>query len=208
MVERVRVVLDAVDPLSLAGLAAYLESRPEVTVLPADQRSEAEVRVVAVDRLTPEVVSALRRAAVEIGTPVVLVTSEISESELLTAVECRVMAVVPRGAATSDRLLQSVQAAAGGGGVLPPSLIGELLNHVERLQREVLLPHGLNSAGLTAREVEVLRLMADGLDTGEIADKLSYSERTVKNVFYGVTRRLNLRNRSHAVAYALRAGMI
>jgi DNA-binding NarL/FixJ family response regulator len=208
VVERVRVVLDAVDPLSLAGLSAYLESRSEVTVLPADQRSQAEVRVVAVDRLTPEVVSALRRAAVEIGTPVVLVTNEISESELLTAVECRVMAVVPRVAATSERLLQSVQAAAEGGGVLPPSLIGELLNHVERLQREVLLPHGLNSAGLTAREVEVLRLMADGLDTGEIADKLSYSERTVKNVFYGVTRRLNLRNRSHAVAYALRSGMI
>jgi len=49
---------------------------------------------------------------------------------------------------------------------------------------------------------------ADGFDTNEIAGKLCYSERTVKNVIYGVTHRLKLRNRSHAVAYALRAGMI
>jgi DNA-binding NarL/FixJ family response regulator len=46
------------------------------------------------------------------------------------------------------------------------------------------------------------------LDTTEIAGKLSYSERTIKNVYYGMTARLNLRNRPHAVAYALRRGMI
>ncbi len=54
----------------------------------------------------------------------------------------------------------------------------------------------------------MLRLMADGMDTAEIAQKLCYSERTVKNVIYGVTSRLNLRNRPHAVAYAMRAGAI
>jgi DNA-binding NarL/FixJ family response regulator len=56
--------------------------------------------------------------------------------------------------------------------------------------------------------VEVLRLLADGLDTSEIAHKLAYSERTVKNVVHDVTTRLQLRNRSHAVAYALREGLI
>ena len=40
------------------------------------------------------------------------------------------------------------------------------------------------------------------MDTGEIASKLSYSERTVKNVMHGLTTRLHLRNRAHAVAYA------
>jgi DNA-binding CsgD family transcriptional regulator len=91
---------------------------------------------------------------------------------------------------------------------MPPNLVGELLKHIERLQRDVLTPHGLTAAGLTPREVDVLRLMADGLDTAEIAGKLCYSERTVKNVIYGVTHRLKLRNRSHAVAYALRSGLI
>ena len=46
------------------------------------------------------------------------------------------------------------------------------------------------------------------MDTAEIATTLSYSERTVKNVLHDVTSRLQLRNRSHAVAYALKQGMI
>ncbi len=206
--EQVRVALQATDPLSLAGLTRCLESRPEVQILGPEQRADADVTVVATDRLTSDVISALRRAAAEVGKPVVLVTKEITESELLTAVECRVVAVLPRVGATGDRLVHSVLAAAAGGGVMPPHLVGELLKHVERLQREVLTPHGLNASGLTPREIDVLRLMADGMDTAEIAGTLCYSERTVKNVIYGVTHRLKLRNRSHAVAYALRAGMI
>jgi DNA-binding NarL/FixJ family response regulator len=54
----------------------------------------------------------------------------------------------------------------------------------------------------------VLGLVADGLDTREIATKLSYSERTVKNVLHDVTNRFQLRNRAHAVAYALREGLL
>ncbi|HET9516151.1 MAG TPA: response regulator transcription factor [Actinoplanes sp.] len=206
--QRVRVVTSAADPLSLAGLTSCLESRPEVVLLRPEQRAEADVAVVATDRLTADVVAGLRRAAATSGIPVVLVIQEITEAELLTMVECRVVAVVPRGWATGERLLRSVLAAASGGGVLPANLVGELLKHVERLQREILAPNGLNAAGLTPREIDVLRLMADGMDTAEIAGELCYSERTVKNVIYGVTHRLKLRNRSHAVAYALRAGMI
>ncbi len=54
----------------------------------------------------------------------------------------------------------------------------------------------------------MLKLVADGLDTAEIADSLAYSERTIKNIIHDVTARLNLRNRSHAVAYAVRQGLI
>src|SRR5262249_47529624 len=86
-VQRVRVPVDAMDPVSLTGLTAYLEPCSEVTVLPADQRTNAQVRIVATDRLTSVVVSRLRRAATQTGTPVVLVIDEISEAELLTAVE-------------------------------------------------------------------------------------------------------------------------
>ncbi|MPZ74787.1 MAG: DNA-binding response regulator, partial [Nitriliruptorales bacterium] len=61
---------------------------------------------------------------------------------------------------------------------------------------------------LTKREIDVLRLVADGKDTTEIAHELAFSERTIKNVIHDVTMRLNLRNRTHAVAYALRQGLI
>ncbi|GGK98123.1 helix-turn-helix transcriptional regulator [Mangrovihabitans endophyticus] len=206
--DQVRVAVQASDPLSHAGLVGFLQSRSEITVLRGTRRAEADVLVVAADRLSADVVAGLRRSATEVAAPVVLVVGEISEAELLTAVECRVVAILPRPAVTAERLVHSVTAAAVGGGVMPPNLVGELLKHIERLQRDVLAPNGLNGAGLTPREVDVLRLMADGLDTNEIASKLCYSERTVKNVIYGVTHRLKLRNRSHAVAYALRAGMI
>jgi DNA-binding NarL/FixJ family response regulator len=206
--EQVRVALQATDPLSHAGLAALLQYRTDLAVLRTAQRAEADVLVMAAERLSSDVVASLRRAAADRGAPVVLITEEITEAELLTAVECRVVAILPRTAVTADRLAHSVRAAAAGGGVMPPNLVGELLKHVERMQRDVLAPNGLNPSGLSAREIDVLRLMADGFDTNEIASKLCYSERTVKNVIYGVTHRLKLRNRSHAVAYALRAGMI
>ena len=63
-------------------------------------------------------------------------------------------------------------------------------------------------SGLAEREIEVLRLLSEGFDTVEIAAKLCYSERTVKNVIHDVTSRLGLRNRSHAVSYAIRNGLI
>ncbi len=61
---------------------------------------------------------------------------------------------------------------------------------------------------LTPREEAVLRLVAEGHATAEIAAELAYSERSVKNVIQAVTERLGLRNRCHAVAHAVRRGWI
>jgi DNA-binding CsgD family transcriptional regulator len=61
---------------------------------------------------------------------------------------------------------------------------------------------------LTAREQAVLRLIARGRTTAEVAAELSYSERSIKNVIHGVTERLALRNRCHVVAHAVREGWI
>jgi DNA-binding CsgD family transcriptional regulator len=72
----------------------------------------------------------------------------------------------------------------------------------------VLEPRGLHIAGFTDRETEVLRLLAAGLSTSEIARQLSYSQRTIKSIVHDVTNRFQLRNRSHAVAFAMREGLI
>jgi DNA-binding NarL/FixJ family response regulator len=177
-------------------------------VLPRSRLREVDVFVVAVRRVTADIMATLRSVASESSIRTVLVTDNLSETDLLTAVECRVVAVLPRRAATGERLIHAIAAASAGRGFLPPDLLGTLLGQVERLQREVLAAHGLNATGLAAREIEVLRLMADGLDTLEIAELLCYSERTVKNIMYSLMNRLNLRNRPHAVAYAVRAGII
>ena len=61
---------------------------------------------------------------------------------------------------------------------------------------------------LCEREMDVIRLLADGLGTAEIARHLNYSERTVKSIVHGVITRLKLRNRSHAVAFAIRNDLL
>jgi DNA-binding NarL/FixJ family response regulator len=188
------VAVQASDPISHAGLIGCLESRPELVMVPDTRTEDADVVILAPSRRSASVLAEMRQAAAATGVPVVLVVDEISEADLLTGIECRVVAVLPRAAATGERLLHSVLAAASGGGVLPPNLLGELLKHVKRLRREVLAPNGLNSGGLSSREVDVLRLMAEGIDTIAIAREL--------------TTRSNPRSSAHTVAYAMRAGMI
>jgi DNA-binding NarL/FixJ family response regulator len=61
---------------------------------------------------------------------------------------------------------------------------------------------------LTARDLQVLRLLADGLSTAAIAEVLAYSESTIKNVVHDLVRQLGARNRAHAVAMAIRGGAI
>lgn len=61
---------------------------------------------------------------------------------------------------------------------------------------------------LTAREIDVLRYIADGYSNDHIARSLSCSHHTVRNIIHRMMARLQLRNRAHAAAYAVRAGII
>jgi len=66
----------------------------------------------------------------------------------------------------------------------------------------------LDDAGIAHREPEVQRVHADELSSSENAKQLSYSQRTIKSIVHDVTNRFQLRNRSHAVAFAMREGLI
>jgi DNA-binding NarL/FixJ family response regulator len=205
--QRIPVYVHATDPISWTGVTGQLTGRPEVRVLAQAEAADAAVTLVVVDSLTPPVAQVLRRLRRE-QNRLVLVPATIDDAQLSAAVECGVVGVVRRGEASAGRLVEVILSAARGEGSVPADLLGPLLNQMRRLQREVLDPRGLSLGGLSSREVDVLRLVADGFETREIAAKLSYSERTVKNVVHGMTTRLHLRNRAHAVAYALRHDLI
>ena len=208
MAERISVYVYAHDPISQAGLASQLRARPEIQIVDDDVDSAA-VAVVVVDEVDDETTRVVKAIQRNNGIPrVVLVVTRLDDAGMLAGVEAGACGLLRRSEARPERLVEAIQAAATGDGSVPADLLGRLLEHVGRLQRQVLSPRGLTISGLTEREIEVLRLVADGFDTAEIAGSLAYSERTIKNIIHDVTARLNLRNRSHAVAYAVRQGLI
>jgi DNA-binding NarL/FixJ family response regulator len=205
---RVKVCVYASDPVSAAGVAGELRMRPDVLVVEEPDAGEADVAVIVADEVDSVAVRTIRAVQRDGRRRVVMVVTRLDDAGLLAAVEAGACGILRRSEAAVDRVAEAVITAANGDGSVPPDLLGRLLNQMSRLQRQVLAPRGLSLTGFTEREVDVLRLLSEGWDTAEIAGKLSYSERTVKNVIHDITARLQLRNRSHAVAYAVRAGVI
>lgn len=205
---RIPVCVSAADPLSRAGTISQLRATGDVVLIEEDGLTEDGVALVVADEVDTEAVRTirgLRRRGVE---RVALLVGRLDDRGLLAAVEAGVAGVVRRSEATPGNLLTAIRSVASGEGTLPPDLLGRLLGQVGQLQRQVLAPRGLTFSGLTERELSVLRLLADGHDTAEVGRQLFYSERTVKNIVHDMTSRLDLRNRTHAVAYALRQGLI
>ncbi|HLH14937.1 MAG TPA: response regulator transcription factor, partial [Solirubrobacteraceae bacterium] len=95
-----------------------------------------------------------------------------------------------------------VRAATRGGGSISPELLRQLLATGEGARADAQAPL------LSDREYDVLRMLADGESTRGIAEQLSYSERTVKNIVRDLLDKLNCRTRAHAVALAARQGVI
>jgi len=206
--QRISVTAVAPDPLSRAGLAATLGGQPGIVVVDAPDPDEPCVAVVVADEVDEAILREIRAVRAAGHERVVLLAARVDDAGLMSAVEAGVVGVVRRSQATPAHVGAAIRAAAAGEGSLPPDLLARLMNQVERLQRQVLSPRGLTFAGLTEREIAVLRLLAGGHDTAEVGRQLFFSERTVKNVIHDLTSRLDLRNRTHAVAYAIRHGLI
>jgi DNA-binding NarL/FixJ family response regulator len=205
--KRIPVLVHSDDPVSRCGVEAQLRGRPEVE-LAAGTPWRSEVAIVVVDEVDDNATRTIR-ALIRNGTRRVLVVAgRLDDGSVLAVTEAGACGLLRRADAVPEHLVPAITAAVAGDGTVPPDLLGRLLEQVGRLQRQVLSPHGLTFSGLSDREVEVLRLVADGFGTAEIAGNLAYSERTVKNIIHDVTSRMQLRNRSHAVAYALRQGLI
>lgn len=206
--ERIAVFLYASDPISQAGVASQLRPRPETRLVDPGELDQAEVAIVVAESVDDEVLRVLRAIRRGSVPRTVLIAATLDENAVVIAAEAGVSALLRRSEVTPDRLVEVVRKARAGEAAMPADLLAGLLGQVGRLQRQILAPRGLRFSGLSDREVEVLKLVADGLSTGEIARHLAFSERTIKSVLHDVTTRLQLRNRAHAVAYAVREGFI
>ncbi|MFT3854782.1 MAG: LuxR C-terminal-related transcriptional regulator [Ilumatobacteraceae bacterium] len=191
MSHRLAVYVYSADLISQAGTATQLRGRPEVYVVEQHAIDDAEVAVVVVDRLDDELrrlVGAIQRD----GCPkVIVVATDVTEGGTDSVVG--ISAVMPRAAVTPESLTRTIVTVAAGRAEVPAAPTGALV---------------ASASPFDDRERDVLALLAEGFDTQAIAEKLFYSERTIKSVIHDITTRLNLRNRSHAVAYAIKAGVL
>jgi DNA-binding NarL/FixJ family response regulator len=199
------------DPLARGEAVGYLGTYPGITPVALDSLDRADVVLVIAGQVSEETLSLMRRAAGQVPDGelrFVLVCDAIRESQLLRALSIGMVSVLLWEETDHERIARALVNAREGKTELPQDARGWLQSRIRTIQRDVLRPHNLTDAGLFNREVDVLRLLADGHDTREIAERLNYSERTVRNIIHGVLTRMKLRNRTHAVAYALRNGVI
>jgi DNA-binding NarL/FixJ family response regulator len=204
----ISVYVYANDPILQVGVSSQLRDSAEVAVLGQAELDQADVAIVVADLVDETALRVLRAMQRGSDPRTILIASAMDESTVIAAAEAGVSGLLRRSEVTPERLLAVVRRVAAGEAAVPADLLAGVLDQVGRLQRQVLAPRGLSFSGLSEREIEVLKLLADGLDTSEIARRLSYSERTIKAVLHDVTARFQLRSRAHAVAYAVRAGLI
>lgn len=200
------VCVVAADPLLRAGVIAHLTA-PGITLVDEDAVVDGTIAVLVTptfDELAERRLDSLHTKA---RVTAILVPVTLEDLAFLRAIASGVRGIVWRHQATRSTLRRAVAAVAAGNGSLPADLTGKLITRARRSQ---LRPQGGFERRnlLTARELDVLHLVAEGYDTHEIAERLAYSERTIKTILHDVTTRLALRNRSHAVAFLIRRGLL
>ncbi|MEV6236886.1 LuxR C-terminal-related transcriptional regulator [Lentzea sp. NPDC051838] len=203
---RVAVTVLAGDARLAGEVVASLNVRRDAGVQVAEH-DDADVVVVLAELVTDAVVDELA-AWERAGQRIVLVAGPLRERYLPRLFGAGVVSVLPYRDVNAGQVMRAVLASSAGRAVVPDVLVRWLVDEVRSSQYDLLVSQGMLAGGLTEREVEVLRRLAEGYDTSRIASELNYSERTIKKIIQDVMSRLRLRNRAHAVSYAMRVGAI
>lgn len=203
-------------PIYRRGMVTCLEANAAVAFVAHCDSVEAawhherlrETSIVIVDPTATDALPFIRRVHDHLHIPVLVCSPTSAECDVLAVVECGAVGVLVKELLEPEALAASVDAVLSGTSVMPATVLTQLLHNLTRVSREVLEPRGLSLARLTERERRVLALISQGHATREVAQELSYSERTVKNVVHDAVTKLGARSRAQAVAFAVREGLI
>ena len=202
---RIRVLAVDDHPVVRAGIAAMLANEPDLAVV-AEARNGAEAvalfeahrpDVVLMDLQMPEVGGVAATHAIRAIDPdarVVALTTYDGDADIHRALSAGACAYLIKDAMI-DQLVAAIRSAAAGKRVIPAPLASKLAEFTPR-------------ADLTARELEVLQHVAKGLGNKEIAQVIGRSTETVKAHLESIFRKLDARDRAHAVTIALQRGFI
>jgi NarL family two-component system response regulator LiaR len=196
------------------GVRASFEARSEFLVvgeagsgaLGVQLAAEHVPDVVLMDLVMPEMdgVEATRRIKqISPRTQVVVLTSFHDDEHIFPALQAGALSYILKDVQMSE-LVEAVKKAAQGEPTLHPHVAARVIQEIHGARNDDYNPF----TDLTNREMEILKLIADGLNNAEIAEKLVLSEYTVKGHVSNILSKLHLVDRTKAAVYAWKKGIV
>lgn len=196
------------------GIRAFLELQPDLTVLGEADSGEMAVRMVAdlapdvvlMDLVMPGMGGVEATRQVKLASPhsqIIVLTSYHEDEYIFPALRAGALSYVLKDVGP-DELADIVRKAARGESVLHPRVASRVVQELRGAKRGTLNPF----TDLSDRELEVLRLIADGLSNAEIANKLIISEKTVKGHVSNILGKLHMMDRTQAAVFAWQQGLM
>lgn len=196
------------------GVRAFLDAQPDIEVVGEAASGEEAVEaakesapdVVLMDLIMPGMdgVEATRQVKeVSPRTQIIVLTSYHQDEHIFPAIRAGALSYLLKDVEPAA-LAQAVRQAATGEATLHPRVAARVVQEIHGSREETLNPF----TELTDREMEVLRLIADGMSNSDIAEELVISERTVKSHVSNILSKLHLADRTQAAVFAWREGIM
>lgn len=211
----IRVLLVDDQPLLLSGFAMILSTEADIEVV--GQARDGRQGVAAVAELKPDVVLMDVQMPVLDGieatrliadrTKVVILTTFDHDDYLFDALSAGASGFLLKNADPDD-LVEAVRTVASGHALLAPEVTSRVISRMSKGRVAGSGRHDASLERLTAREREVLELVARGLSNAEIAAEMFVGDATVKTHVSNVLAKLHLRDRVQAVVFAYEAGLV
>jgi len=149
-------------------------------------------------------IAVTRQATQEMTTlAVIMLTMHHQQQQVLQAMKSGARGYLLKSASAQE-VVQAIRTVHAGGMFIEPGLTGTIVSEFRRLSTAA----GKGMDALSEKEIEIIRYVATGMSNKEIADKLAYSEKTVKNYLTIIFQKLGIRDRTQAAIFALRQGML
>lgn len=182
------------------GLASLIGDEPDLTVVAEASSGEEAIALASVHR--PDVIvldlrlrdmSGIDVAEALRGHKILMLSSFMQEEDVRRVFDAGICGYLSKDKDSAE-LLKAIRAVGQGQRYLPPEI-------------SLLLAKSEHSSHLTARELEILKLIAEGRANKQIGEMLTLSENTVKNHVKSILAKLNAKDRTHAVTEALKRGL-
>jgi len=214
MTDSITVLLVDDHAMVRQGVKAFLVTQPDLSMVGEAGSGEDAIKlaarfipdVILMDLIMPDMdgIETTRRVKqVSPRSQVVVLTSYHEDEHIFPALKAGALSYILKDV-SADELASAVRKAAAGEAVLHPRVAARVIKELQGVRGEKVNPF----TELSERELEVLKLIADGMSNAEMAAKLVLSEKTVKGHVSNILSKLHLVDRTQAAVYAWREGVV